>query len=359
MFTRYVHVTQKQRFLKAPWAQNRACVTGEVMENAVKMVEILRGGRVESSHMGHAVICNGKGEVVRAWGNPDAVIFPRSSCKMIQALPLLESGVGRDLTPAHLAMACASHQGAAVHTDFVARWLADLGLAESDLRCGAHEPYDIAARDGLIRAGDTPCQIHNNCSGKHTGFLMLTQAMKAGPEYVDPDHPLQHAILAATNEVTQETSPGYGIDGCSAPNHACTVHGLARAMASFAVANDTGDTRQRAMHRLTHAMYAHPNLVAGESRACTELMRAVTVPVSLKTGAEAVFTAILPTLGLGIALKIADGGTRASEAMITGMLADLGVLDPAHPAALRRLGGSMRNCRGMETGSVRLVDGLI
>lgn len=329
------------------------------MGNAVKMVEVLRGGRLESEHAGHAVICNGAGEVVRAWGNPDAVIYPRSSCKMIQALPLLESGVGRDLSPAHLAMACASHQGAAVHTDFVARWLADLGLGEADLRCGAHEPYDIAARDGLIRAGDKPCQIHNNCSGKHAGFVMLTKAMKAGPDYVEPDHPLQQAILQATHEVTGEVSPGYGIDGCAAPNHACTVHGLARAMGAFAHAKDTGDARQRAMHRLTNAMYAHPDLVAGESRACTELMRAVRVPVSLKTGAEAVFTAILPTLGLGIALKITDGGTRAAEAMIAGLLCNLGVLDAAHPAAQRRLGGTMRNWRGMETGHLRLVDGLI
>jgi L-asparaginase II len=359
MFTRYVHVTQKQRFLKAPWAQNRACVTGDCMENAVKMVEIIRGGRVESSHMGHAVICNGAGDVIRSWGNPDAVIFPRSSCKMIQALPLLESGVGRDLTPAHLAMVCASHQGAAVHTEFVARWLADLGLAEGDLRCGAHEPSDIPARDGLIRAGDAPCQIHNNCSGKHTGFLMMTQGLKAGPEYVDPDHPLQQAILTVTNEVTGEASPGYGIDGCSAPNHACSVHGLARAMGAFATATDTGDARQRAMHRLTQAMYAHPDLVAGETRACTELMRAVHVPVALKTGAEAVYTAILPTLGLGIAVKIADGGFRASEAFITGLLAHLGVLDANHPAALKRLGGPTHNWRGMETGMVQLVDGVI
>jgi L-asparaginase II len=329
------------------------------MGNAVPMVEVLRGGRVESSHRGHAVICNGRGEVVRAWGNPDEVIFPRSSCKMIQALPLLESGVGRDLTPAHLAMVCASHQGAAVHTEFVTRWLHDLGLGEADLRCGAHEPSDTAAREGLIRAGEKPCQIHNNCSGKHTGFLMMTQSMKAGPEYVDPDHPLQQAIRQATNEVTGEISPGYGIDGCSAPNFACSVHGLARAMGAFAVASEAGNARQRAMHRLTHAMHAHPDLVAGETRACTELMRAVRVPVALKTGAEAVFTAILPTLGLGIAVKIVDGAFRASEAVITGLLIDLGVLDAQHPAAMKRLGGPQLNWRGLETGSVRLVDEMV
>ncbi len=221
------------------------------MQNAIPMVEITRGGRVESIHHGHAVICNGDGAVIRAWGDPGTIIYPRSSCKMIQALPLMESGVGAGLSDAQVALACASHQGAAVHTDMVARWLADLGLAEADLRCGAHEPYDTDARNGLVLAHEKPCQIHNNCSGKHAGFLMMTKAMKAGPEYTDIDHPLQRAILQATQEVTREDSPGFGIDGCSAPNHACTIHGLARAMGAFAVASDTGDARARAMHRLT------------------------------------------------------------------------------------------------------------
>jgi L-asparaginase II len=332
---------------------------GENMQNAVPMVEVHRAGRLESLHWGHAVICDGKGQVLRQWGDATTMIFPRSSCKMIQALPLVESGTARDLTPDHLALACASHQGAKVHTDFVARWLADLGLSETDLRCGAHEPYDRAARDGLIVGHESPCQMHNNCSGKHTGFLMQSQAMKAGPEYIDPDHPLQQAILQATNEVTGEVSPGFGIDGCSAPNHACSLHGLARAMGAFAVASDSGNARARAMHRLTHGMMARPDLVAGEGRACTELMRAVTEPVALKTGAEAVYTAILPTRGIGIAVKIADGNARASEAVITGLLIDLGVLDARHPAAVKRLGPTPPNCRGTVTGHIQLIDGML
>ncbi|MGL5009898.1 MAG: asparaginase, partial [Paracoccaceae bacterium] len=117
--------------------------------------------------------------------------------------------------------------------------------------------------------------------------------------------------------------------------------------------------RDRAMQRLRDAMYAHPDLVAGEGRACTELMRAVTAPVALKTGAEAVYTAMLPTLGLGIAVKIADGSTRAAEAVITGLLVHLGVLDAGHPAAQKRLGGPQRNWRGIETGYVRLTDSFI
>jgi L-asparaginase II len=332
---------------------------GNAMQNAIPMVEMIRGDRLESLHWGHAVICDGKGDILRAWGDPGTVIFPRSSCKMIQALPLVESGTARDLSPAHLALACASHQGARVHTEFAARWLQDLGLAEADLRCGAHEPYDRAARDGVIRSAEGPCQLHNNCSGKHTGFLMQTQAMKAGPEYTEIDHPLQQAILQATNDVTGEVSPGYGIDGCSAPNHACTLHGLGRAMGAFAAASEAGDARAKAMVRLRDAMFAHPDLVAGEGRACTELMQAVSEPVALKTGAEAVYTAILPKRGIGIAVKIADGNARASEAVITGLLTHLGVLEAAHPAAQRRLGPTAPNCRGKVTGHVQLTAGLL
>ena len=329
------------------------------MAGAIPMIELRRGGRVESRHVGHAVICDSRGAVVEAWGDPGAVIYPRSSCKMIQALPLVETGAAdaAGLTAAQLALACASHQGSAVHTAMVTRWLADLGMGEADLRCGAHEPYDTAERDRLIRADEAPCQIHNNCSGKHAGFLTLTRHLKAGPEYVDPGHPVQQAALAAFEETTGEPSPGYGIDGCSAPNFATTVAGLARAMARFAAASETGDARDRAMHRLTRAMAAHPDLVAGEGRSCTELMRAMEGRVAIKTGAEGVFVAIIPERKMGLALKIADGATRASEAAVTALLVRLGVLDPGHPAALRRLGGVQRNWRGLAAAEVHAAPG--
>jgi len=322
---------------------------------AKPMVELWRGGRMESRHLGHAVVWHATGGLVASWGNPAEVIFPRSSCKMLQALPLMESGAGANLTARQKALVCASHSGEARHVQAVRDWLADLGLGDDDLRCGAHEPSDRAERDRLILAHEAPCQCHNNCSGKHAGFLTLTKHLRAGPDYVDPDHPVQRAALAAFEEVTGETSPGYGIDGCSAPNFATSVTGLARAMAFFAGASDSGTTRERAAADLARSMALHPEMVAGEGRSCTELMRAMGGKVAIKTGAEAVFIAIVPEHKIGIALKIADGATRASEAAIAALLVRMGVLERDHPATRKRLGAVQRNWRGFETGFVQLA----
>jgi L-asparaginase II len=316
------------------------------------MVEIWRGDMVESLHHGHAVVCDASGAVVEAWGDPATVIYPRSSCKMIQALPLVESGAAEGLGSEHLALACASHSGAAIHTGRVARWLADLSLAEEALRCGPQMPEDAEARETLLCGHVAPGQVHNNCSGKHAGFLTLSRHMGAGPEYVDPDHPVQRAVRAAFEEVTGEASPRFAIDGCSAPNFATSLHGLARAMARFAAAEAT-DGRGRAMIRLREAMVRHPELVAGEERACTTLMRAMGGRAAVKTGAEGVFVAIIPDLRLGVALKIVDGTTRASECAIAAILARLGLLDRSGAAARRYLDAPILNRRGIATGAIR------
>lgn len=326
---------------------------------AEKLIEVHRGPFEESNHYGHAVICDGSGEVLEAWGDADAVILPRSSSKMLQALPLMESGIAGGLSTQHLAFACASHQGAALHSGMARAWLDDLGLSDDDLRCGPQTPNDKDAADALVRAHDTPCQVHNNCSGKHCGFLMLTQHMKAGPEYTDVDHPLQVAIKLAFEEVTGMDTPGFGIDGCSAPNFATSVTGLARAMGRFAAASADGDSRERGMYQLTRAMSAHPEYVAGEGRACTNLMRAMDNKVAVKTGAEAVFVAILPEQNKGVAVKIMDGNTRASEAVIAALLVRLGALDASHPMAQRYLHGPIKNWRGIETGFLKPVASLL
>lgn len=325
------------------------------MTNPVVMSEIWRGGLLESLHTGHAVICDAGGDIVQAWGDPNIVVLPRSSSKMIQALPLIESGAAdaRGLSTRQLALSCASHNGAHIHTSSVQNWLDDLGLAESDLRCGSHDPEDTEAHEGLIRAFAKPNQLHNNCSGKHTGFLTLTKHLKAGSEYVEPDHPVQKACLEAFESVTGEVSPGYAIDGCSAPNFMTTLHGMARAMAFYAAASEGRDARQTAARRLWQAMVAHPELVAGEGRACTELMRACTEPVALKTGAEAFFIAIIPGRKLGVAVKIVDGGARGAQCAIAAILVRLGVLDADHPAARKFINAPITNCRGLTTGMIK------
>jgi L-asparaginase II len=323
------------------------------MLHSVPLVEVWRGDFLESCHFGHVIVSNFDGEIIQAWGNPDHIILPRSSCKILQALPLVISGAADSfgLTTRQLALSCASHQGAEIHSKLVKSWLKDLGKTDDDFRCGSQWPRDTEARNSMIKKDETPCRYHNNCSGKHSGFLTLSAHLSAGPDYHLPEHPVQKAILNTFEELTGETSPGYGIDGCSAPNWACTIGGLARAMARCA--GNSSDILGLASVRLRNAMMSHPDLVAGETRACTELMNAAP-GVALKTGAEAVFTAIIPNKKMGVAIKIEDGAFRASEAVITALLIRMGLLNAAHPAAVKRL-GPISNWDGLRTGRISVV----
>lgn len=329
-------------------------------EADVPLVELWRGGRLESVHRGHAVVVNGAGEVVESWGDPALVTYPRSSAKMLQALPLVESGAAdaAGLSPRQLSLACASHKGAPYHTKAVTEWLAELGLGEADLRCGAHEPADREGRDGLIRAGDEPDQRHNNCSGKHTGFLTLNRHLGGGPEYIDIHHPVQRAVRAAWEECCEEDSPGFGIDGCSAPNFATSLTGMARAMAGFATAAGRPGARAAAQVRLVEAMIAHPEMVRADGGSCTEIMRACGGAAAVKGGAEGFYAAILPGLGLGVALKISDGTDRAKNIAIAAILRRLGVL-PDEPKVVERfVERPLRNWAGAEVGRIRPAPGL-
>ncbi|MFY0594988.1 MAG: asparaginase [Cognatishimia sp.] len=330
------------------------------MPEPVNLVEIWRGSLLESIHQGHAVVCHANGDILHAWGDPDALVYPRSSAKMIQALPLIESGAADrfGLNTAQLALACASHNGAAIHTDRVQSWLSDLELDDSAFRCGAQLPQEKSVRHSMLKTDSSPCQYHNNCSGKHAGFLTLSKHLNAGSEYVEADHPVQQAIFEAFNEVTGFESPAYGIDGCSAPNPATTIRAMARAMAFYSAANPEGDRRNQAAARLRDAMMTYPELVAGEGRPCTRLMRAMNGKVAIKFGAEAYFIAIIPEKKLGLALKITDGSTRAANCAIAAILVKLGVLDPNHPEAQAYINEPIKNWRGIQTGWMRPASAL-
>lgn len=323
---------------------------GDEMTSAQPLIELWRGPLRESVHCGHAVVCGPDGQVVEAWGDAGAVIYPRSSIKMIQALPLAESGA--DLPPERLALACASHEGAEGHVARVRGWLDDLGLGDDALMCGREAPRDREAKHAMIRAGGRPDQAHNQCSGKHVGFLHLARRMGAEGPYVDPDGPVQARVRAAFEEVTGEASPATGIDGCAAPNFATTVGGLARAMARYAAAREGQGAREGAMVALREAMMAHPWLVAGTGKATTRLMEAARGRAAVKVGAEGVFVAILPGRSLGVALKVADGAERGAEAAMAALLAHLGVLDADDPVVRSLAAAPIVNRAGAEVGRV-------
>ena len=316
------------------------------------LVEQTRGDAVENRHRGAFVIADADGNVIAAGGDISRPVFPRSAIKSMQALAMVTSGaIDRfGLSDEQLALACASHHGEEVHVTRVAGFLGGLGLSETNLECGAHQPTNGRARVALRAAGLEPTALHNNCSGKHSGFLTLNRHLDGGTEYVELDHPVQQAAKAAYEDTTGETSAGWGIDGCSAPNFATTLTGFARALAAFAGATDSGDARQRAMVRLRQAMASHPELVSGEGGACTELMRAMQGRVTIKGGAEGVYAAILPEQGLGIALKIVDGSERAKEAAIAALLVRAGVLEAGHPTTQRVLNAPQLNRRRIVTG---------
>lgn len=331
------------------------------MREAEILTEVWRGDFLESVHRGHAVIVDDSGQIVQAWGDPDKIVLPRSSSKMIQALPLLTSGAAdaHSLGTEQLALACASHNGAHIHTTRVNAWLETLGLGDDDFRCGTQIPDDKEARNEMICSGDSACQVHNNCSGKHAGFLTLNKHLGGHADYIEPDHPVQMAALEAFESVTGETSPGYGIDGCSAPNYAASMTGIAKAMAWYASAADRSDLASQSAARLVEAMVTHPELVAGEGRACTELMRAMNGRAAIKTGADGFFIAIIPERKWGIALKIDDGATRGSECAIAALLVRAGVLEAEHPATLKRMNARQLNRRGVDTGVVKPVASLL
>jgi len=319
------------------------------------LIEVTRGDLVESVHRGSIAIANAKGEIVLALGDLEAPVYPRSSLKPIQALPLLECGAADafGIGDEEIALACASHSGEPMHTTRVAAWLKRIGCTETDLACGAHPSrYEPVAED-MIRRGEKPTRIHNNCSGKHTGFLSVARhwdiAIKG---YELHDHPVQRAIAKALAELTGITSEfPWGVDGCAAPNFAVPLAAQARAFAQFAAPDALPLERANACRRIVRAMTAHPELVSGTGRSCAILMRSCGGRAAVKIGAEGFYAGMIPDRGLGIVLKIDDGASRGAETAMAAILDRLGVLGN-DKAARDILQAPIVNTRG-ETVGVR------
>jgi L-asparaginase II len=332
------------------------------MSNPV-IVEVFRGGSVESRHRGAVSVVDADGRPVLELGDTGASVYPRSAIKALQALPLIESGAADrfGLRPDELALACASHGGEPDHVATASRMLARAGLEPQSLCCGAHWPIHQPSAQSLARSGGAPSPLHNNCSGKHAGFLCTACALGVDvARYTEPEHPVQVAVHATLESMSgaKLTDDVRAIDGCSVPTWAMPLTALARAFARFGTGLGLAPERAKAAARLREACAAYPWHVAGTGRFCTRIMGKFGARVFVKTGAEGVYVGALPELGLGIALKCDDGAGRASEAAMAAILARL-LRSEADRSALEPFAQRpLRNWNGTTVGAIRAVPAL-
>lgn len=321
------------------------------------LVEITRGGIVESFHRGALAVVDASGKSVLALGDVERPIFPRSAIKGLQALPLVESGAAErfGLSDAELALACASHSGEPEHVATATAMLAKAGQSGACLECGVQWPGRDRAMRAMIAAGEQASALHNNCSGKHSGFICTSVQMGQDPKgYIRPDHPAMRAVTAAVSAMTgfDLGSAAMGTDGCSIPTFAIPLKHIAHGFARFATGQGLAPDRAAATRRLRQAVAAAPFFVAGTERFDTEVMTALGARAFTKTGAEGVHVAALPEAGLGIALKIDDGAGRAAEVVMAHVLARFLKLADGDAVAARA-DQPIRNWNGIETGRIR------
>jgi L-asparaginase II len=326
------------------------------MRNPV-LIELTRGALVESQHTGAIALARTTGELVASVGDVALPIFPRSAIKPLQATAFVERGAADRFGcgAQEIALASASHSGTPAHAAMARGILQRAGLDREALACGVHDPIDASAARQLIRSGAKASALHHNCSGKHAA--MLATAVHEGEPtqgYWRPDHPVQVRIARVLEDLSGcRLGPEVrGIDGCSVPNWAMPLRGLAQAYARFAAGEGTGAARARACRRIAEACWAHPDLVAGPGRLDTRVMSRLPGAVLIKSGAEGVYCGALPERGLGFAIKIDDGAKRAAEAAV------MGVIVRFYPAAQELRCTSLVNWQGLEVGAIRTTSAL-
>jgi L-asparaginase II len=315
---------------------------------------------LENAHRAAYAVVDASGALIEAAGDIGRPVFARSAVKPLQALPLIETGAAAryGLGPAQIALCCASHSGETAHVDAVAALLARGGIAPGCLACGAQVPMGEDAARALFAAGQAPTPLHNNCSGKHAGFLLAARHMEEPHEnYVDAAHPVQQRVTQALAEAMQyelDAAPR-GRDGCGIPAFAVPLRAIAQGMAALAPAASGGTpARRRAAQGVLEGVTAHPWMVAGSGRFDTDVMLAGAGGVLVKMGADGVHAACIPAQGLGIAAKIADGSPRASEVLMATLLARHARPAPALAALLgRRARREIVNNRGEIVGAMR------
>ena len=323
------------------------------------LVEVTCHGTVESRHFGSAVVCDARGNVVESWGDIESLVFPRSALKPMLAIQLVESGASAHyaLNDAELSLACSSHQGEQMHQDLVASWLNRLGLTEAHLACGPVLPEDTESAHKLLASGQQGCRIHHNCSGKHAGFLTTALHLDLSlDDYHHIEHSLQQLSLDTLSDLADIDLKQYpiGIDGCGLPAPTMPLLRLGHATARFANPVDLSDYRAQAIYRLHEAITNEPLYIAGHGSVVSELNEVTKGAVLAKTGAEGVATAALPGRGLGIALKITDGSSRARSVALLAILDHLGALSDEEKHQLQaHISPVILNSTGIVVGEIR------
>lgn len=291
------------------------------------LAEVTRSGVVESVHTGHLVMLNSDGTIYKTRGNPELLIYPRSTIKSIQAAAMVKSGL--DLEPRLLALVCSSHSGSEEHISAVREILAKADLDESALQCSFGVPLGEKERRAW---GDKPeTRIAMNCSGKHAGMLLTCVTNQWPTEnYLDQNHPLQ---IAARNELellAGEKVTLTSTDGCGAPLFLISMMGLARSIRAITISTDP------VHQRVIDACRTYPIMVAGIGRVPTTLMQQVP-GLFMKDGAEAVEVISLAD-GRTIVFKISDGNSRPLPVLVHSALGEFGITYPFEP--IKVMGGS-------------------
>lgn len=336
------------------------------------LVDVLRGSTVESTHSGAFAIVDGDGALVASLGDIQRPIFPRSAIKVLQALPLVESGAADrlQLTDAELAIACASHNGEPEHVATALGMLKKAGLDAGALECGTQWPGRESVLRGMFSRQEQAGPLHNNCSGKHAGFVCVAcqLALAQGSEpaeftrgYVRAEHPLMRevgAALAATTDTDLAKAP-VGTDGCSIPTYGIPLRQLALAFARVATGQGLAPERARAARRLRQAVARAPFMVGGTGRFDTDVMALLGERVFCKVGAEGVYCASLPEQGFGVALKIDDGNARGAEVAMAALIETFVRLGDTERQAMTAFSAPvLKNWNGIEVGGLRAAAAL-
>ncbi|MEQ1921498.1 MAG: asparaginase [Pyrinomonadaceae bacterium] len=335
--------------------------------NAEVLAQVIRGETVESLHTGHIIVIDGERNTVASVGDATTVTYFRSACKALQAIPCITSGAADafGFTADKIAMACASHSGENVHVELASRMLEKIGMSETDLRCGVHMPFSDAASKTMLRLGEEPTQLHNNCSGKHAAMLAFAKHIGADLDtYSQGDNRIQKRILRCIADFTElpEENIAIGIDGCCAPNFAVPLTAMAVSFLNLMSPAKFPEPTQKACSRIVEAMTKYPELIGGSERLDTMLMQAAPGKIISKVGADGVWLCgVLPseqwTTGLGIALKVADGDDyRGRPVIAIEILRQLDVLGADDLADLSP--SPIKNRRGEVVGQVKPVFGL-